>query len=68
MTTPIGPHIRKAFEAMWYTMIELFFIGICFRVGLADALCDNLAKAFLMTRILAIFTLHTCRVFEKITA
>lgn len=47
-------------------MIQFLFIWVGFCVGFANALGNNLSVAFLMARILAIFTLHACRVFQKV--
>ena len=52
---------------MWYTVIQLFLIGIRLRVGLADTLRHNLGIALLVAGVFAIFTLHAGRVLEKVS-
>ena len=68
MTAPVGSHIAEALKAMWYPVVQLLFIWIRFRIGFTDTFCDNLGVTFFMTRILAIFALHTRRILEKVPA
>ena len=49
-------------------MVELLFIGICFRVGFADAFGHYLGIAAFVTCVFAIFALHASRVLEQLTA
>lgn len=49
-------------------MVDLFFLGVCLRVALADAFGNYTLVAFRVTRILAVLTLHAGGVFEKIAA
>lgn len=46
-------------------MLDMFLIRIRFGVGFADALGDDLGKAFAVAGILAILALHARRVFEE---
>ena len=68
MATPIGTHVRERLESMWDTMIDFLFLRIRFGVGFAYALCNDFRVAFLMTSILAVLTLHTSGVLEKVAA
>ena len=68
MTTPVGTHVREAFEPMRYPVVEFLLVRVCLRVGLAYALRNNLAEALLMTCVLAVLTLHPSRVFQEISA
>ena len=49
-------------------MVQFLFLGVRLGVGLADAFGDDLGVAFLMARILAVRTLHSGRVLEKVAA
>lgn len=52
---------------MRYSVIELLLVWICFCVRLADTLGDDFRITFLVTRILAIFTLHPSRVLQEVS-
>ena len=49
-------------------MIDLLFVWIGLRIGLADALGYDLLVAILVARVLAICALHASRIFEKVAA
>lgn len=49
-------------------MIYFFFIRVRLIVGFTDTLCDNFLIALAMASVLAIFTLHTSSILEKISA
>ena len=51
---------------MWYAMIYLLFIGVCFRVGFAYTLRDYFRIAFLVASIFAVFALHPSGILEKL--
>ncbi len=68
VTAPVCTKVRKCFEPVRYLVVESFFVRICFCVGFADALGDDLMIAFLMACVLAIRTLHASRVLEEISA
>ena len=68
MAAPICAQVRRRLKAMRYTVIELFLVGIGFRVRLADAFGNNLCIAILVTKILAVLALHSSRILEKFTA
>lgn len=65
MTTPVGSDVRKHFETMRNPVIDLLFIRVCFRVGLADTLCDDFGVAFPVTCVFAVGALHPSRVFQE---
>lgn len=67
MTAPIGTHVGEILEPMRNAVIELFFIGVGFGVGLADTFCDNFGVALLMARVFAVLALHAGRVFEEVS-
>ena len=68
MTTPVGRDVGKSFEPMRDTMIDLFFVGVGLVVGFADTLGDDLLVAFPVASILAVSTLHTGRILQKVAA
>lgn len=68
MTAPVGAHVRKTLEAVRYTMIQLLFIRIRFCVRFADAFGDDFGVALAVACVLAILALHSCRVFQKVSA
>lgn len=49
-------------------MIDFFFVRVGFVVRLANTFGDDLGITFLMTCVLAIGTLHSSGVFEKVSA
>lgn len=67
MATPICAHVRKPFEPMRYPMIQLLFFGICLCVRLADTLGDDTFVTLLVASVLAILTLHACRILEEVS-
>ena len=48
-------------------MIQLFLVRIRFRIGFADAFCDNFRVAFFMTCIFTVLTLHTSRILQEVS-
>ncbi len=53
---------------MWDAMVQLFLVGIRFRIRFADALCNDFRVALFVTRIFTILALHTRRILEKVSA
>lgn len=49
-------------------MVDLLLVGIGLRVTLADTLRNHTRITLCMTSVLAILTLHACRVLEEISA
>ena len=49
-------------------MVDFLFVWVGLGVRLADTLGNDFVVAFLMTGILAVGTLHTGCVFEKVAA
>jgi hypothetical protein len=68
VAAPIGSHVRKRFKSVGDTVVELGFVRIGFSIRLRDALGDDLGIALLMTGVVAVRTLHTCRVLEEVAA
>ena len=48
-------------------MIQLLFFRIRLCVGLAYTLGDDTSVTLLMASVLAILTLHACRIFEEVS-
>lgn len=68
MTAPIGTHIRKGFEPVRDTVVQLFLLRIRLCVRLAYTFGDNFGVAFLVASVLAVLTLHASRVLKEISA
>ena len=67
MATPIRSDIREVFKAMRDAVVDFLLIRICFVVCFADTLGDDLRVAFGVASVLAISTLHACRVLQEIS-
>ena len=68
MTTPVGRDIGESFPTMRNAVVDLFLVRICFVVGLANALGDDLGIASPVTQVLAVSTLHTGGVLQQLPA
>jgi hypothetical protein len=68
MAAPVGAHVRKGLEPVGNAVVELGFVRIGFGIGLRDALGDDLGITLLVAGVVAVGTLHACRVFEEVAA
>ena len=68
MTAPVGTDIGEVVEPMRDAVVDLFLVRIRFVVCFADTLGNHFRITFGMASILAVRTLHSCRVFEKVAA
>ena len=66
VTAPVSSHVAEPFETMRYPVVQLLFVRVGLRIGLADTFGDDLGIALFVACILAVFALHPCRVFEKV--
>lgn len=67
VTAPVGAHDRGVLETVGNAVVEFCFVRICFRIGLGDALGNNLGVTLLVASISAIRTLHTRSIFEEVS-
>ena len=49
VTAPVGAHVGEGLETMRNAVVDLLFVGVGFRIGLADTLCDDTWVALLVT-------------------
>jgi uncharacterized protein (UPF0212 family) len=68
VAAPVGSHVRKGLESVGNAVVELGFVRIGFGVGLCDTLGNDLGIALFVAGVVAVSTLHACRVFEEIAA
>lgn len=68
MAAPVGRKIGKGLESVRDSVVDLLLLRVRLSIRLADTLGDNARVALCVAGVLAILALHTCRVFEKVTA
>lgn len=66
MATPTGRDVRITLEPMRNTMIDFLLVWIGFVVRFANTFGDDFRVTFLVTRVLAICTLHACSILQEI--
>lgn len=67
MATPVGRDVGKGLESVRNAVVDLLLVWVCFVVGLADTLCNNLWEALLVAGVFAVGALHSCSVFEELS-
>ena len=68
VAAPVGRHIRVRLEPVRNSVVDLLFIRISLGIALADAFRNDRRVTFSVTKILAIFALHACRVLKEVAA
>lgn len=68
MAAPVGGHVGERLESMWNPVIDLLLVRVRLCIALTNALGDHAGITFGVAGVLAVFALHSRRVFEKVAA
>lgn len=57
VAAPVGANVRDGLEAVRDSVVDLDLVTICLGIALADALCDDLLSALLVTGVTTVLAL-----------